>query len=112
NMTVMMDLTKSVMLHIDQDTGTTPTFYQFNVYNLVLDTTSNAWGAHVAYVAQSTANTVTLPNDVFEDGKVYMIRGFSIVGGFPGFASGDLTMRQLPYSIAYLDGGIFTAKAQ
>jgi len=46
------------------------------------------------------------------DGDVYMIRGYTIVGGYPGLAQGDLTMRQLPYSIGYLDGGIFTVMGQ
>jgi hypothetical protein len=112
NMTVPLDLTKPVTLQIDQDTNSAPTLYQFNVYNMVLDAPSNTWIPHVAYVAQTTANTVVLPNDVFVDGNVYMIRGHTLVGGYPGIATGDLTMRQLPYSIAYLDGGIFTAKAQ
>jgi hypothetical protein len=111
-MTVTLDLTKPVTLQIDQDTNSAPTLYQFNVYNMVLDAPSNSWIPHVAYVAQTTANTVVLPSDVFVDGNVYMIRGETLVGGFPGIATGDLTMRQLPLSVGYLDGGIFTAKAQ
>ncbi len=112
NMMLPLDLTKTVNVAIDQDTSDTPTLYQFVVYQLILDAPSNTWIAHAAYLATTTANNVTLPNDVFMDGDVYMIRGFTIVGGYPGLAQGDLTMRQLPYSIGYLDGGIFTVMGQ
>ncbi|HEX4449970.1 MAG TPA: hypothetical protein VH143_03815 [Kofleriaceae bacterium] len=111
NMTVAMDLSKPVTLELEADTNATPTLYQFNVYNLVLDATSNTWGAHVAYVAMCSANSVTIPNDVFVAGNVYMIRGHTFVGGFPNLATGDFTTRQLPYSLGYLDGGIFTVMA-
>jgi hypothetical protein len=109
NMTLPIDLTKPVTLALDQDTNGSPTFYQFNVYNLVLDATTMAWNANVAYVALSSTSSVTIPNDVLQDGQVYMIRGHCILGGFPGLPTGDFTQRQLPYSVGYLDGGIFTA---
>jgi hypothetical protein len=111
NMTLPMDLSKPVTIALEADTNATPTMYQFNVYNLVLDATSNAWGAHVAYVAYSATSSVTVPNDVFVAGQVYMIRGHTFVGGFPNIASGDFTARALPFSLGYLDGGIFTAMA-
>jgi hypothetical protein len=109
NMTLAMDLSKPVTLSLEADTNATPTMYQFNVYHLVLDATSNAWGAHVAYVANSSASTVMIPTDVFVTGQVYMIRGHTFVGGFPNIATGDFTARELPFSLGYLDGGIFTA---
>ena len=58
------------------------------------------------------ALVATLPNDVFAVGKTYMIRAHCIVGGFPGIATGDLTNRTLPYSVGYLDAGIFQVMAQ
>jgi hypothetical protein len=109
NMTLAMDLSKPVTISLEADTNATPTMYQFNVYNLVLDPTSNAWDANVAYVAYSSASSVTIPSDVFVAGQVYMIRGHTFVGGFPNIAAGDFTTRQLPFSLGYLDGGIFTA---
>jgi len=112
NMTVALDLTKNVTLALDQDTNDPVTLYQFNVYNMVLDPMTNAWGAHPVYVAMTTAKSVAIPNDVFVAGKTYMIRGHCLVNGFPGLATGDFTQRQLPLSLGYLDGGIFTVTAQ
>jgi hypothetical protein len=60
----------------------------------------------------TTAKSVAIPNDVFVAGKTYMIRGHCLVDGFPGLATGDFTQRQLPLSLGYLDGGIFTVMAR
>jgi hypothetical protein len=35
-----------------------------------------------------------------------------VKGGYPSFAEGNLWNRSLPYSVAYLDAGIFTVTAQ
>jgi hypothetical protein len=112
NMTIPLDLTQTVQLALDQDTSDAATVYQFNVYELRLDAASNTWGAHAIYVAMASNKTITLPNDVFANGKTYMIRAHCIVGGFPGIAEGDLTDRALPYSVGYLDAGIFVVQAQ
>ena len=64
--------------------------------------------AHIVYAALATTPKVTLPNDVFVGGKVYLIRGHCISGGYPAFGEGDLWSRNTPYAIGYLDAGIFT----
>lgn len=112
NMAIPLDPTKNVTLALDQDTSDPVTYYQFNVYNMVLDATSNTWVAHTAYSVVSATKSIAVPSDVFVAGNTYMVRGFCVVNGYPGFAQGDFTQRQLPTSLGYLDGGIFTVMAQ
>jgi hypothetical protein len=50
----------------------------------------------------------TLPNDVFEGGKMYTMRATCILGGFPKLAEGDLATRDLPVSTGFMDSGVFT----
>jgi hypothetical protein len=60
------------------------------------------------YAALAVDKQVTIPNDVLVAGKVYQMRAHAIQGGYPSFAEGNLWNRNLPYSIAYLDAGVFT----
>lgn len=48
-----------------------------------------------------------LPPDVFEAGAYYTIRAVAVKGGFPGIAEGDLSQREIPLSIGFLDSGVF-----
>ena len=110
--TLPIPLSHSVVLALEQDTSTPALYYQFSVTELDLNAGATAYVSHIRYVALATDKTVTLPNDVFQDGKTYVIRVVAIVGGFPSFAEGDLTNRQLPLSQGYLDAGIFTVMGQ
>ena len=105
---ISLDPTKSVTLSLVADEPGA-LFYQFNVYELVPTVPAGtALMAQTMYAALSTDPMVTLPNDVFSPGHVYMIRANCIGGGFPSFAQGNLWNRTLPYSVGYFDAGIFT----
>jgi hypothetical protein len=107
---VVLDPTKSVQLAILAD-KTDALFYQFNIYELRENAAMTALETHVAYVAVSDQAMVTIPNDVFVAGKTYFIRGHAIKGGYPSFSEGNYWTRNLPYSVGYLDAGVFTVSA-
>lgn len=107
---VVLDPTKSVQLSILAD-KTDALFYQFNIYELRENAAMTGLETHVAYVAVSDQAMVTIPNDVFVAGKTYFIRGHAIKGGYPSFAEGNFWTRNLPYSVGYLDAGVFTVSA-
>jgi hypothetical protein len=107
---IALDLTKPVTLSLVAD-KTDATFYQFNIYELRVNTAGTALEAHVAYVVVSPAATTIVPNDVFVAGKTYFIRGHTIKGGYPSFAQGNFWDRNLPYSVGFLDAGVFTVTA-
>lgn len=108
--TIMIDPATSVVLTMVTDTAN-PTFYQYNIYELRENAAATALETHVAYVALTDKATVTIPSDAFTVGKTYWIRAHTISGGFPSFASGNLWDRDLPYSVGYLDAGVFTVVA-
>jgi hypothetical protein len=107
---VVLDPTKSVQLSILAD-KTDALFYQFNIYELRENAAMTGLETHVAYVAVSDQAMVTIPNDVFVAGKTYFIRGHAIKGGYPSFNEGNYWTRNLPYSVGYLDAGVFTVSA-
>jgi hypothetical protein len=110
-MTITLDPTKSVELDLVAY-PTTNLFYQWNVYEVVGNMpTPTALELRVAYVALSTETSVRIPGDVFAPDKVYMIRAHCIVGGYPSFSTGDLTVRDVPYALGFFDAGVFTVKA-
>lgn len=108
--TITVDPAKAVVLTMVTDTPN-PTFYQYNIYELRENAAATALETHVAYVAISDKPTVTIPSDVFTAGKTYWIRAHTISGGYPGFAAGNFWERNLPYSVGYLDAGVFTVVA-
>ena len=107
---IPIDPTKPVTLSLVAD-KTDATFYQFNIYELRVNAAATALETHVAYVAITPTPMVTVPNDVFVTGKTYFIRGHSIKGGYPSFAQGNFWDRNLPYSVGFLDAGVFTVTA-
>jgi hypothetical protein len=109
-MTITIDPTKSVTLSLVAD-KTDPTYYQFNIYELRLNAALTALEVHVAYVAVSATTSATVPNDVFVAGKTYFVRGYTLKGGFPSFATGNFWDRNLPYCVGFLDAGVFTVAA-
>ena len=109
--TIPLAASKSVELTMVAD-KTDALFYQWNVYEVRANAANTAAELHVAYVALATEPKVTLPNDVFVAGKTYQIRAHCVKGGYPSFAEGNLWNRSLPYSVGFLDAGIFTVTAQ
>jgi len=107
---VTLDPTKSVVLAILAD-KTDALFYQFNIYELRENAAMTGLETHVAYVTVTDQAMVTIPNDVFVAGKTYYIRGHAIKGGYPSFSEGNYWTRNLPYSVGYLDAGVFTVSA-
>jgi len=108
--TITLDPAKAVDLSVLAD-KTDALFYQFNIYELRVNAAMSGLETHVAYVAVSDKIDVTIPNDVFVAGKTYFIRAHAIKGGYPSFNEGNLWNRNLPYSVGYLDAGVFTVSA-
>ena len=61
-------------------------------------------------VASHTQPSWSLPGDLFEAGKTYMIRSICY-RGLPGVAQGDLEARGLPFIVGYSDSGVFSVVA-
>jgi hypothetical protein len=108
--TIALDPARPVQLTMVADKPAA-LFYQFNLYELRANVAGTAVEPHVAYVVVTATPTVTIPGDVFVVGKTYQLRAHTILGGYPTFAAGDLWNRALPYSVGYLDAGVFTVSA-
>jgi len=74
-------------------------------------TTPTALTYEIRYAAVSDQTAVTIPNDVFEAGKLYTVRAHCVQGGFPMIGAGNFLLRDLPVSVGYLDSGVFTVQA-
>jgi hypothetical protein len=111
-LSITLDPTKAVELSLVADRATN-LHYQWNVYEVIGNTPMQPTSLEykVAYVALSTETSVKIPGDAFAAGKVYMIRAHCIQGGYPSFTTGDLTVRDVPYALGFLDAGVFTVKA-
>jgi hypothetical protein len=107
---IVLDPTKPVTLSLVAD-KTDALFYQFNIYELRVNAAATALETHVAYVVVTQTPMTTVPSDVFVAGKTYFVRGHTIKGGYPSFAQGSLWDRNLPYSVGFLDAGVFTVTA-
>jgi len=107
-----LDPNKALTLSLVAD-RTVNTFYQFNVYELVPNAAMppTALERKTAYVALGTAPEIKVPAGTLATGKTYTIRAHCLLGGFPGIATGDLSQRDLPLSIGYLESGVFTVAA-
>lgn len=108
--TIAIDPTKPVTLSLVAD-NSDALFYQFNIYELRVNAAGTALENHVAYVVVTATSMTQVPNDVFETGKTYFIRAHTIKGGYPSFAQGNFWDRNLPYSVGFLDAGVFTVTA-
>ncbi len=109
-LTVTIDPNRSVKLGLVADRATCD-FYQFNVHELVPNTSNDALVGKNVLAALGPPGDITIPAGVFTTGKTYSIRAHCYRGGFPGIASGDLSQRDLPLSVGYLDSGVFTVAA-
>lgn len=85
-----------------------PTIYELDVFDLVVNTTATALERHLVLVAVSEAPEFALPPELFQTGHSYSLRAVADLGGFPTIDQGDFTHRQLPLAQSYLDGGVIT----
>ncbi|NVB82276.1 MAG: hypothetical protein HOV81_28100 [Kofleriaceae bacterium] len=109
-LTAMLDPATPVELTLVAD-RTANTLYQFNVYEVAPNSAATAIELKIVYAAYGLEPTIVVPHDVFETGKSYLLRAHTIKGGFPTIADGNLQNRDLPYSVGYLDSGVFTVTA-
>jgi hypothetical protein len=108
--TITLDPAKSVELSVAVD-RTSNTFYELNVHELVPNAAMQRMDYFRVYSALGTETSITIPNDVFVPGHTYMIRAECAAGGYPSFAAGNFRDRSLPFSLGYLDSGVFTVAA-
>jgi hypothetical protein len=110
-LSITLEPGKAVELGLVADRPTN-VVYQWNVYEVAPNMAMPpALEFKVRYVALATETAVKIPDDIFEAGKVYMVRAHAIQGGYPAFSMGDLTVRDVPYAVGFLDAGVFTVKA-
>lgn len=109
---VTLDPNKAITLSLVAD-RTVNTIYQFNVYELVPNAAMppTALERKTSYVAIGTAPEIKVPAGTLATGKTYTIRAHCLSGGFADIATGDLSQRDLPLSIGYLESGVFTVAA-
>lgn len=111
-LTVTIDPNRAVKLALVADRPGS-SFYQFNIHELVPNDAmpATALVQKNVFAAIGPPGDITIPAGVFTTGKIYSIRAHCYRGGFPGLASGDLSQRDLPLSVGYLDSGVFTVEA-
>ena len=84
------------------------TLYAVNLYELVPNAGGTALVHELRLHSMLRTREATLPPELFEAGKFYVLRAFCIQGGYPKAAEGDLRVRSLPYAHGFLDSGVFT----
>jgi hypothetical protein len=99
---------RAVQVSFETDVATN-TLYQLQLFKLVpngaMPPTALALQQKVA--ATGAAPRFTLPPELFEAGGLYTMRAAAVQGGFPAAADGDLTQRELPIAVSFLDSGVF-----
>lgn len=106
--TLTLDPAKAVDLSFDVEAGHLDnTFYQVNLYELVPNDANTALQYEVRLGCSGLAPHFVVPRSLFSPGHLYTLRAISVKGGYPALASGDLTNRDLPESVSYLDSGVF-----
>jgi hypothetical protein len=107
--TLMLDSTKYVEMSATFDRATC-TFYKMEIYDLVPNAAMapTALRYKIAYIATMTDQKIKIPPGVFQSMHTYTVRTYCVQGGFPTFADGNLQNRTLPYTLGYLDSGVFT----
>ncbi len=107
-LTVTIDRTKPVSVSFVADTSDADR-YQISLYEVVSDPAPATTARPVLrFTSVGDKPMWSLPGDVFEGGKVYMLRAVCGLGGFPNIASGDLETRDLPIHVGFIDAGVFT----
>jgi hypothetical protein len=108
-MTIAIDPTKSVDLNFVPDMPGA-TLSQIQLFELVPNAANTAQQYVFRFSCSGTDPHFVVPAGAFVSGHTYVLRAISNKGGFPGVASGDLTMRSLPLVQAYADSGVFTVQ--
>ncbi len=109
-MMVTIDPAKSVDLSFVPDQPGA-TVSQMQLYELVPTADGTALQYALRLGCTGTEPHFVVPADTFVAGHTYTLRALSLKGGYPGIATGDLTMRTLPLVQAYADSGVFTVVA-
>lgn len=104
--TVIARPTRAVEVSFAVDVVTN-TMYQLQLFKLVPNAAQTALVLEQRLSAAGVAPRFLLPPEVFEAGALYTLRAVAVQGGFPGIATGDLTLRELPISISLTDSGVF-----
>ncbi len=89
----------------------TNTLYRVSVIETTLAADMVTPLATTTFAYTGVDATFTLPANTLVAGHTYRLRAQCFEGGFPGIATGDLTMRALPLSFGLLDSGVFTVGA-
>ncbi|MGN6107360.1 MAG: hypothetical protein ACTHU0_19785 [Kofleriaceae bacterium] len=85
------------------------TMYQLDIFELVPNTASppTALVRKRVLGASAAAPRFVVPPELFKAGSFYTMRASAIQGGYPTAAMGDLTNRELPIAVSFLDSGVF-----
>jgi len=111
--TMTVDPNKAVPVSFVADVADN-TLFQLQLFELVPNAPTGATAlAYQQKLGASSTNgpNFLLPPELFEVGKVYVLRAVCIQGGFPTIATGDLTNRALPQAVGYMDSAVFTVAA-
>lgn len=99
---VLIDASKPVPVSITTDMGPA-SLYMIELYQL------DAAGVPTRVLELiSDQPSWQVPSMFFQPATHYYLRGMAIDGGFADAASGDLSTLAPPYSIGFLDSGVFT----
>ena len=104
-MTVSLDLTRPVDVTFVADVAVNTT-YELVLYELVL--VGPTAKTQVVIDVRGTDPKLALPSELIQVGHTYMIRLYTLKGGYGNATTGDLQTLTLPYSSGYLDSGVFT----
>jgi hypothetical protein len=83
------------------------TMYQLQLFKLVPNMAGTALERENKLSANGAQPRFVLPPELFEPGALYTLRAIAVQGGFPGLADGDLTRREIPIAVSFVDGGVF-----
>lgn len=103
---LVLDAARAVEVRFALD-GDTCDLYQVALNKLVPGA-AGAWGRELILGLTGEEPRWLVPREMFESGVLYVPTAVCLKGGFPSAASGNLQDRALPYSIGYLEGGVFT----
>jgi hypothetical protein len=87
------------------------TLYQVQLFELLPNAQNTALVFTTRLGASGTKPSFLLPPELFEVGHNYALRAICIQGGYPTIGTGDLTHREPPQAVGFLDAGAFTVVA-
>ncbi len=101
--------TQPVEVEFLTDRPDSSTLYSLSLYELIPNVQNTALTYRLVVTFTGLEPRFTLPVDLFNPDKLYILRAGATAGGYePGaLARGALNARALPYAVGYLDGGVF-----